>query len=360
MGSLKRDYLLLAVFGVFILTLPLWLGDIFYLDVVGKIGIFSILALGLNLVMGYAGQISLGHAAFFGMGAYGSMVLTITAENRLQDWLSSFEWMPEFLVAGAGGFQAFTADHMILSAALAALFTGTVALLVGIPTLRLKGHYLAMATLGIGIILEIVFKEEIELTGGTSGSAVPPFELWGHKFNPLGSGYFYLVWVVALILFLFAIHLVHSRLGRALRAVRDDELAAASSGVPVMRTKVLIFTVSAMYASIAGSLYAYLQSHVSAPSFGFMVSVELVVMVVVGGMGSIWGSLLGVAVLYSLPQFLTEIEDMEMAVFGLVLIVVLMLSPKGLAGIIDKGFQSLKALIARLFQALEARRGVKP
>jgi len=341
MSSLKRDYILLALLGLLVLTLPSWLDDPFYLDVIGKIGIFAILALGLNLVMGYAGQISLGHAAFFGMGAYGSMVLTITAESRLQDWLSSFKYMPEFLVSRAGAFQAFTAEHMVLAALLAAVFTGFVALLVGISTLRLKGHYLAMATLGFGIILEIVFKEEFELTGGTSGSSVPPFELFGKKFSPLGNEYFYLVWAVALVLFLFAIHLVHSRIGRALRAVRDDDLAAAASGVPVMKTKVIIFTVSAVYASLAGSLYAYMQSHVSASSFGFMESVSLVVMVVVGGMGSIWGSLLGVAVLYSLPQFLTELEDMEMAVFGLVLIVVLMVSPKGLAGIIDRGCQAL-------------------
>ncbi|MFO8058003.1 MAG: branched-chain amino acid ABC transporter permease [bacterium] len=345
MGTLKRDYLLLSLLAAFILTLPLWLDDAYYLDVIGKIGIFTILALGLNLVMGYAGQISLGHAAFFGMGAYGSMVFTITAENRLQNWLESFGWVPETLISWAGSFQAFTAEHMVLAALIAALFTGAVALLVGIPTLRLKGHYLAMATLGFGIILEIVFKEEFELTGGTSGSGVPRFELFGKKLSPLGTDYFYLVWITGLVLFLFSIHLVHSRVGRALCAVRDDEMAAASSGVPVMRTKVLIFTVSAMYASIAGSLFAHLQSHVSSPSFGFMESVKLVVMVVVGGMGSIWGSLLGVAVLYSLPQFLTEIEDYEMAVFGLVLIVVLLVSPKGLAGLMDRGAQGLKRLV---------------
>ncbi len=348
MASLRRDYLTLAVLALVMIVLPRFIDNSFHLDVLTKIGIFAIVALGLNLVMGYAGQISLGHAAFFGVGAYVSMIMTVP-DRLLHNWLASFKWMPEFIINLADACHAFTMQHMFTAAILAAIVTGLIALVVGIPTLRLKGHYLAMATLGFGIILEIVFKEELELTGGISGNRAPKLMLGSWEVNPSNNEYYYLVWGVLLVLVLLSIHLVHSRQGRALRAIHADEMAASTSGVPVMRTKLMIFTLSAVYASFAGTLYAHYQTHVSPSTFGFMESVKLVVMVVVGGMGSIWGGLLGAALLYSLPQLLTEVEDYEMAIFGLILIVVMMTSPKGLAGIFD----DLRRKIQGLFQREE-------
>lgn len=337
---MKKDYLTLAVVAVLVCGLPLFISNIYYLSVLTVIAIHIILALGLNLVMGYAGQISLGHAAFFGIGAYVSMILT-TSRTNLTDWLHGFAWMPDIIVAMAGAFHQFTSQHMIVAALFAAAFTGVLALAVGVPTLKLKGHYLAMATLGLGIIIQIVFMEEIPLTGGPTGLSVPYFRIMGQDLDPNTLAYYYAVWIVTIALTLLAIHLVHSRLGRALRAIHADETAAAASGVPVMRLKLMVFSISAMYGSVAGSLYAHYITHVNPSPFGFMFSVKLVTMVVVGGMGSIWGALLGVGLLDMLPQFMTVFEDYEMLVYGLILIVVMMAAPRGLAGL----FASLSRLV---------------
>jgi len=336
--GMKKDYVALAAITALVCGLPLFVSNIYYLSVLTIIAIHIILALGLNLVMGYAGQISLGHAAFYGIGAYMSLILT-SPRHELTAWLGEFSWMPEFAVAAAGAFQHFTAQHMIAAAAFAAAFTGALALIVGIPTLKLKGHYLAMATLGLGIIIQIVFIEEIALTGGPTGLSVPYFRILGRDLDPNTLSYYYAVWLVVIALTLLAIHLVHSRLGRALRAIRADETAAAASGVPVMRMKLMVFSISAMYASVAGTLYAHYITHVNPSPFGFMFSVKLVTMVVVGGMGSIWGALLGVGLLDVLPQFLTVFEDYEMLIFGAVLIIVMMTAPRGLAGLLDAAWR---------------------
>jgi branched-chain amino acid transport system permease protein len=338
---MRRDYLWLALLLAAVAAVPRLIGNQYYLTVLVVIGINLILVLGLNLVMGYAGQISLGHAGFFGLGAYLSMVLTST-QTPLEDWLKSFSWTPEFLVLAGGALHRFTAGHMVVAAALAAAMTGAVALVVGIPTLKLKGHYLAMATLGLGIIIQIVFKEEAPLTGGPSGMGVPYLKVWGREIDPNTPAYYYLVWGLVAVAILLSIHLVHSRIGRALRAIHEDEMAAAVCGVPVMRLKVMVFTLSAVYASLAGSLYAHYLTHVNPSPFGFMFSVKLVVMVVVGGMGSIWGSVLGSALLTILPQLLTVLQDYETVCFAAILILVLMFAPQGLAGLLEAGRRRLQ------------------
>jgi len=328
---MRRDYALFIVLAALAAAVPLAVDNQYYLSVLVVIGINLILVVGLNLVMGYAGQISLGHAGFYGMGAYISMVLT-SRQTPLEDWVGSFaEWM----VPAAEGVHTFFTGHMPLAVAAAAILTAALAVLVGIPTLKLKGHYLAMATLGLGIIIQIVFKEEYLLTGGPSGMGVPYFKVAGKSIDPGTDAYFYLVWAAALLGILLSIHLVHSRIGRALRAIHEDEMAASASGVPVMRLKVSVFALSAAYASVAGSLYAHYINHINPSPFGFMHSVKAVVMVVVGGMGSVWGAVLGAGLLTTLPQLLTVLEEYEMVVFGAILVVVMMFAPKGLAAIID-------------------------
>lgn len=338
---MRRDYLLLGLLAAAAMALPVLIANPYYLSVAIVIGINLIIVLGLNLVMGYAGQISLGHAGFFGLGATISMVLT-SEQTPLEDWLRAHAWIPGFVVSAGEFIHQLAAAHMALAALFAALFTGALALLVGIPTLKLKGHYLAMATLGLGIILQIVFKEESELTGGPSGLGVPYFKLFGRVVDPNTDSYYYLVWAVVIVALLVTINLAHSRLGRALRAIHEDEMAAAASGVPVMAAKVTVFALSAVYASVAGSLFAHYMTHVNPSPFGFMFSVKLVVMVVVGGMGSIWGSILGAALMTSLPQFLTVLEDYEMLVYGAILILVMMFAPKGLAGLADSAWRRLR------------------
>ena len=338
---MRRDYLWLALLLAAVAALPQVIHSDYYLTVLVVIGINLILVLGLNLVMGYAGQISLGHAGFFGLGAYLSMILTST-QTPLEDWLKSSAWTPEFLVLAGGALHRFTAGNMVIAAALAAALTGAVAWLVGTPTLKLRGHYLAMATLGLGIIIQIVFKEESLLTGGPSGMGVPYLKVWGREIDPNTPAYYYLVWVVVVAAILLSIHLLHSRTGRALRAIHEDEMAAATSGVPVLRLKVMVFALSAVFASVAGSLYAHFLTHINPSPFGFMFSVKLVVMVVAGGMGSVWGAILGSALLTILPQLLTVLHDYETVTFAAILILVLMFAPSGLAGLFAAGLRRLR------------------
>jgi branched-chain amino acid transport system permease protein len=265
------------------------------------IGINAITVMGLSLLMGYAGQISLGHAAFVGIGAYCSGVLTVKF---------GFPFVLAFLTG--------------------TVLSGMMAMAIAIPTLKLKGHYLAVATLGFGEIIFILFNEFLEITGGPSGlSGIPSIEFLGHSFND-GTSYFYLVWTVVILLLLFALNVIHSRTGRALRAVHGSDVAAAAMGLNVSRLKVQVFVVSAVYASIAGSLYAHFVTFISPPTFGLFVSVLLLMMVVIGGAGSIWGALLGAGILTLLPEYLRALKDFDILVYGAILMAILLFMPEGL------------------------------
>ncbi len=295
------------LFALGVILVRLTVANSYYFTLFNIIGIHALLVVGLNLLLGYAGQISLGHAAFFGLGAYTSGILTAT--YGINPWLA----LPAgLLVAGAAAF------------------------LVGVPALKLRGYYLAMATLGFGIIVYIFFNQTQELTGGPSGlSGIPSLSLAGF---PLDSPdrLFLLIWPVLGVILLLSANLVDSRLGRALRALHDGEPAAQSLGVDTARVKLLVFVWSALYASLAGSLYAHTLNFIAPTSFGFMFSIKLVTMVVVGGMASIWGSLLGAAVLTILPEFLVVFHDYEIIIFGGILMVVMIFLPRGLVrGILD-------------------------
>jgi branched-chain amino acid transport system permease protein len=296
---------LLFVLGVALVRLTV--ANDYYFTLLNIIGIHALLVVGLNLLLGYAGQISLGHAAFFGLGAYSSGILTAT--YGLDPWIA----LPVgLLVAGVSAF------------------------LVGVPALKLRGYYLAMATLGFGIIVYIIFNQTQELTGGPSGlSGIPSLSLAGF---PLDSPdrLFLLIWLVLGVILLLSSNLVDSRLGRALRALHDSEAAAQSLGVDTARAKLLIFVWSALYAALAGSLYAHTLNFIAPSSFTFMFSIKLVTMVVVGGMASIWGSLLGAVVLTILPELLVVFHDYEIIIFGGILMVVMIFLPRGLVrGILD-------------------------
>jgi branched-chain amino acid transport system permease protein len=285
----------------------------YHLQVLIFIGINTLLALGLNLLMGYAGQISLGHAAFYGLGAYTSGVLTVHCQ--LSPWLA----LPAALALAAG-----------------------VAWLVGMPTLRLSGYYLGMGTLGIGMIVFIVFREWSTLTGGASGLVgIPPLSI-GLLALDEPRNYFYLVWTVVLATMGLCRRLIDSRVGRALRAIHDSENAARAVGVDTHRFKLQVFVFSAVLAALAGFLYAHFISFISPESFGFMVSIRLVTMVVIGGMASVWGALFGAALLTLLPEWLHAFADFEMIVYGLILIVVMIFLPQGLTrGLID-GYERIR------------------
>jgi branched-chain amino acid transport system permease protein len=285
----------------------------YFISLLVFMGINGMITLGLSLLMGYAGQISLGHAAFFGLGAYSSGVLTVL-----------------YALPPIAGFFF----GILLSAA--------VAYHVGKPTLRLKGHYMAVATLGFGEILFIIFNEMSFLTGGPSGlSGIPALAVGGLPLE--ATAYLYLVWGMVLLLLLFSLNVINSRVGRALRAVHGSELAAGAMGVDASRYKVQVFMLSAVYASMGGSLYAHFINFISPSSFSLMFSILLLMMVVVGGTETIWGALLGAAVLTLLPEYLRGLEDFEVLAYGAILMGVLLFMPKGIL----EGIQRLWARTQR-------------
>ena len=292
-----------------LVVLAIWVGldNEYYFTLLNFVGIHTLLVVGLNLLVGYAGQISLGHAAFFGLGAYTSGILTATC--GVNPWLA--------LLAGLA-------------------VSGSAAFLIGVPALKLRGYYLAMATLGFGIIVSIILSQAQPLTGGPSGlSGIPPLTLAGFPLNTARRLY-PLIWLAVGLILALSANLVDSRAGRALRALNDSEAAAASLGVDTARLKLKIFIWSALYASLAGSLYAHSLNFIAPASFGFMFSIKLVAMVVLGGMASIWGSLLGAGVLTVLPEVLTVFHDFEMVIFGAILMVVMIFLPRGLVrGLLD-------------------------
>ncbi len=289
-------YLIAAI----LLLLPLVLPNSYYVDLVIRMAINAVIVLGLNLLIGFAGQISLGHAGFLGIGAYASAALP-----------TLFGWHP--LVAVAAG----------------AVAAGVLAAVLARPIFRLKGHYLAMATLGLGIIINIVVRNEVAWTGGPDGMAVPAMTLG--KLEISGEKVWY--WIVAGLLCVSiwaSINLIASPFGRALRALHGSEVASKVVGVHVVRYKVTIFVLSAVFASFMGSVTALYVGFVTPNLADFFHSIELVTMVVIGGMGSVYGSVLGAVLLTALPQALATFEGWETVVFGAILMLCMIFLPKGL------------------------------
>jgi len=302
----NRQLIVFLIFAVAALSAPFFLKGNYLLNVLVFVGINTMLALGLNLLLGYAGQISLGHAAFFGMGAYISGIIT-----------SRYPMEPFLVIM------------------LAALCVGALAFVIGFPILKLKGHYLAMATLGFGIIMYIIFNETVDWTGGPSGlSGIPNLRIGSLIFDNDWNNY-YLVWIFTLAVMLLAVNLSQSRIGRALRAIHDSEVAARVMGVNARMLKVQIFTISAVISAIAGSLYAHVMTFIAPTSFGFNFSVELLTMIVIGGLGSVYGSFLGAAILTMLPEFLRVFQDLDIVIYGLMLILMTMYMPGGLVSGIE-------------------------
>jgi branched-chain amino acid transport system permease protein len=214
-----------------------------------------------------------------------------------------------------------------------------VAFMVGRPILRLKGHYLAVATLGFGLLLAILFTNEARLTGGPDGMAVPRLVLFGFAVRSAQAWY----WIAAatfLIGAVLALNLIESPSGRALRAIHDSEVAARVLGVDVARMKLSVFVVSAIYASVAGSYFALLNGHITPDVSGFLRSIELVAMVVLGGMGSVAGSLVGAALLVVLPQTLTLLHDYEHMALGLIVMCVMIFLRTGIVPTLARALPS--------------------
>ena len=307
---LTRERVLLGLLALALLILPLvadLLGDLYLVSLVSRILIYAIVAVSLDLILGYGGMVSLGHAAFFAIGAYGSAIGTTT--------LGGPAWPVMIVVA---------------------LAVSLVALAVGLPALKLSGHYLAMATLGFNIVVYSILVQWDHVTGGPSGFSGIPYLSIGSVVFDNEIAFHYLVWTVAMIALLLCLNLVRSGVGRGLAALAEDETAAAALGVDTRRAKVKVFILSAVLASVAGSLFAHCYAFVSPDSFNIFVSVDFVIMVVVGGMGSIWGTLFGTALITLLPEWIEALESYKDIIHGLILVLILLFLPQGLVtGIVD-------------------------
>jgi branched-chain amino acid transport system permease protein len=299
-----RRWTLPAAIALSVAVAPLVAPNPYVVRIMAQAGIAVLVATGLNLVFGYAGQVSLGHAAFYGVGAYTSAVLT-----------AKLGWHPLAGIAGA------------------AVVTAATAYVIAVPTLRLKGHYLAMATLGLNEIVTILLVEWAWLTGGPSGFRdIPRLRLAGLVFESHTMSY-YLVWAFALLGMLVARNLVSSRQGRALRALHDADVAAAACAVDVARAKVRIFVISAVYAGVAGALYAHFVTFISPPTFSVAASIGFLVMVVLGGMGTLAGPVVGALILTFGPEYLRAYQDYTLMVYGALLVATMVFVPRGLASL---------------------------
>lgn len=277
--------------------------DPYLLQILVNIGIAIILALGLNLITGLTGQLSLGHAAFMSIGAFTGAILTIKLG------------MPFSI-------------NILLTGCMSA-FAG---IIIGFPTLRLSGDYLAIATLGFAEIIKVVFLN-LDITNRALGLSVPP----PNTVIPLAL---YVFLLTALTIIIMA--LIHnSRFGRALKAIREDEIAAEAMGINTTRYKIMAFSVGAFFAGVGGGLYAHFIAYINPSDFAFSKSIDILNMVVLGGLGSIPGTIIGAALLTAAPEFLGFMSRYRMLVYGAMLVFLMIFRPNGLMG----GFSFRKLLL---------------
>jgi len=296
--NVKKNFL---IFSVFLLILPLiFIQQTFMISIFSQVLIFSIAALGLNILMGYAGQISIGHGAFLAIGAYASAILTK-------------EFQIPFLVT------------VFLSAGL----SGAFGLILGFPALRLTGFYLAIATIAFGVAIEQLLGAWGFVGGQTGYRNIPPADLFG---IPVRSdiGKYYLIAVITIILFIIALNFLSSKTGRAMKAIRESEFAARSNGIYLAKYKLIAFVISAVYAGIAGALYAHTINYVNPMDFGLGRSIDLLAMIMVGGLASISGNFIGSILIVAVPFMISRAQIPMSMIFGILLLVILLFFPKGL------------------------------
>jgi branched-chain amino acid transport system permease protein len=307
-GGHKFWYALLLLV---LVTCPWWLPE-YWVAQLTFVLIYGIAGLGLMLLAGFTGQFSIGHAAFLGVGAYTQAVLT----NAGMDFVLAF------ILAGA--------------------LSGVVGILVGLPALRVKGIYLGIATLSFGYIVQEVFSRWEKVTGGNAGLSAKAPEILGYKFAS-GTEFYLLCLVITVLCTLAVVNLLRSPTGRAFVAIRDSEISAQSMGINLARYKTLSFAISAVLAGFAGALYAHMLKFISPDQFDIVQSIDLLLLVVIGGLGSIHGAFLGSIFLITLPQlinlskgilpeFVANAPGLKSAVYGLVLILFVMFEPMGIYG----------------------------
>jgi len=301
--TLGGGRLRLLLFWLALLAIPLAGPNDYIVSLGTSFLINLILIASLNVLIGYCGQISLGHAGFYGLGAYSAGILS--AKLGLTPWAG----LPVACLVGA-----------------------LAALVIGIPALRLKGHYLAMATLGFNAILSVLFDQLVSWTGGPNGLlGVKPLAFATFALNSQ-TRIFPLIWLCAGLVMLALLNLIQSRVGRAIRAIATSQTAAESLGIDAFRYKLIVFVLTAAMAGLAGSLYVESNLYASPESFGFSTSILLVAMVALGGWGRYGGAILGALIYTVAPELLRTFQDAQLLIFGAGMIAVLLFFPSGLAG----------------------------
>lgn len=306
---MKKENLIPLVILIFLVILIPLISSGSYLLTIGIFaGINALVAIGLVILMGYAGQVSLGQAGFYGIGAYVSSILSLRF-----------------------GFP------VAISMVIAMLVAAIAATLLAVPALRLKGHYLAVATLGFGEIIYVILNEWGP--GGPSGFGdIPRLNLLGYTFMS-SQEYFYIVWGSVIIIMIFSLNLINSMTGRALRAIHGSEIASVAMGVDVVRLKIKVFVLSALYAALAGSLYAHYVTFVSPSSFSLFYSIIVLMMVVLGGMSNLWGGIAGALIITILPEALRGFKEFDILVYGLILTISLLFMRRGIVPMIIDVFK---------------------
>jgi branched-chain amino acid transport system permease protein len=302
---IPKDWRAILLLAVCVGILPLGLENDYFLLILNVLALNALVVLGLNLLIGSTGQVSIGHAAFYGLGAYLSAIASAT-----------WQWP----LPGAFAF--------------AIVLVAATSLLLALPTLRLEGNYLVMATLGFNIIVTILFNQMEPLTGGPSGFPGIPRLSLGSFVLSTDRRFYYFIWAIFLAALSLTLNLNDSRLGRAFKAIHEKDLTAQALGIPSFRYRVVAFVLSAVYAGLAGFCYAHYVTFISPKTFDIFYSVQLVTMVVVGGMGSLWGGLAGTVLLTFLPELLRHFEDFYVLTYGLILMGVLIFCPQGLVPVL--------------------------
>jgi branched-chain amino acid transport system permease protein len=280
----------------------------YLLQVICLAGINIVLAVSLNLINGFTGQFSIGHAGFMAIGAYSSAFITVTFGDRVRAALS-------FLPRGAQDGAL-----LLLALAVGSLLAAVAGFFVGVPSLRLRGDYLAIVTLGFGEIIR-VFILNIDAVGGARGySGIPKL------------ANFFWIYLFAAATILVVYRIVHSSFGRTLVAIREDEIAAEAMGVDTTRTKVISFVVSSAMAGIGGGLFGHYLMYLHTNSFTFLKSIEIIIMIVIGGLGSITGSVLGAVLYITMTEGLREFAQYRMVLFSLLLVIIMIVRPQGILG----------------------------
>ena len=318
-GSFPPGAWLVAL--VVLLPVPLLAANLYQVHLVNIIFLNIIVATGLNIVKGFCGQVTVGHFGLYAIGAYASALLSI--HLGLSFWVA----MP-----------------------LAILITGVAGAIVAVPSFRLEGAYLALATLGMGESIRI-FISATEFLGQTFGISNIPYPQIGDFLFDTPARIFYIIMPISLFGIYLSMNILRSSVGRAFKAVRDDPISAATSGVAVRKYKLIAFVISAFYAGCAGSLYAHLVTYIHPDNFTILIMVMFLLMVVLGGLGHIWGGVIGATLVTLIYEWTRPFPEYQMLVFGMAAVLIVIYMPKGIGGLLDRFFATRKFLEIRAGKA---------